>query len=104
MKIDRISSNSFQAINKEYYNKAMRNLRECNTVTGNFFYCLTAEVLSFKTISPQDGTDTIRAVKALYTDKKHDDIKWLNEILGIFKQEAKKERIEERRAQKKIKH
>ena len=103
MKIDSISNNSFQAVNQEYYNKAARNLRECDTVTGNFFYCLTDEVLSFKTISPQDGADTIRAIKALYVDKKHDDIKWLNELLGIFKIEAKKERIAERRALKKIK-
>ena len=103
MKIDRISNNSFQAVNQKYYDKAARNLRECNTVTGNFFYCITNAVLAFKTISPQDGADTIRAIKALYTDKKHDDIKWLNELLGIFKAEAKKERIAERRALKKIK-
>ena len=96
-----LNNNSFQAINQKYYDKAIKELGWSDTVTGNLIYCLTADVLTFKTISPQDGVDTVKAIKALYKNKKHPFINWLNEILGIFKQEAKKERIEERRAQKK---
>ena len=95
------NNRSFQAVNQKYYNKAIKELGWSETVTGNLIYCLTADVLTFKTISPQDGVDTVKAIKALYKNKKHPFINWLNEILGIFKQEAKKERIAERRALKK---
>ncbi len=101
MKIDSISNNSFQAVNQKYYEKAAKELEWAPAVDANLIYRLTHAVLTFKTISPQDGVDTVRAIKALYKNKKHSSINWLNEILGIFKQEAKKERIAERRALKK---
>ena len=91
------NNRSFQAVNQEYYNKAAKELKHSPTVSGNLIYCLTHEVLEFKTISPQDGVDTVRAIKALYKNNKHSSINWLNEIIGIFKQEAKKERIAERK-------
>ena len=101
MKIDRISNNSFQAVNQKYYEKAAKEIKNRGAITINLLYCLTHDILTFKNITPQDGVDTIRAIKSLYTDKRHHDLNCLNELLGFCKQDAKKERIAERRALKK---
>ena len=96
-----LNNNSFQAVNQKYYDKAAKEIKSRGAITINLLYCLTHDILTFKNIAPQDGVDTVRAIKTLYTDKKHPDLNCLNELLGFCKQDAKKERIEERRAQKK---
>ena len=94
---------TFQAINEKYYNQALKEMKWAGgRVTGHFINCIGDDVILFKTISPQDGVDTLKAVRALIDKKKYKStVDWINEILGHFNYLAKQERIEQRRLLKK---
>ena len=90
----------FNAINQKYYNWGKEEIENRSGLTINFLYCIESDVISFKDITPQDGVDTLKALRDLLKPKKDE---CLNETIGIFKQLAKQERIEQRRALKKLK-
>ena len=94
---------SFQAINEKYYNRALKEMSwGGGDLTGHYINRIGDEVILFKTISPQDGVDTLKAVRALIDKKKYKStVDWINELLGHFNYLAKQERIEQRRLLKK---
>ena len=93
---------TFQAINEKYYNRAVKDISKQGHVDGFVLYRIGDDVAMFKTISPQDGVDTLKAIRALIDKKKHSTwVDWINELIGEFKQLAKQERIEQRRLLKK---
>ena len=77
MKISPIKQNqyktqnpSFNAINQKYYDWGKKEIEERGYITGNFLYCIESEVISFKDITPQDGVDTLKALRELLKPKK----------------------------------
>lgn len=93
---------SFQAVNEKYYNRAVKDISKYGDVDATFLYDIGDDVILFKTISPQDGVDTLKAVRALTDKKKYKStVDWINELLGHFNYLAKQERIEQRRLLKK---
>lgn len=64
MRISSVNTNqNFKAINLEYLKRGKREARIGGSITGHLITCLEAEVILFKTISPQDGLDTLNALK-----------------------------------------
>ena len=93
---------TFQAINEKYYNRAVKDISKYGDVDDFVLYRIGDDVAMFKTIPPQDGVDTLKAVRDLIDKKKHKStIDWINQLIGEFKQLAKQERIEQRRLLKK---
>ena len=90
---------SFQAINQKYYEWGKKHIEKYQEIPSNLLYCLQADVLAFKSVKPQDGLDTIRALRELLKPKKDE---WANELVGDFKQLAREERSAARRALKKL--
>ena len=93
------NQSSFQAVNMKYLERAKKDIQYYKNVDSNTLVCLRYDVI-FKSLSLQDGIDTIKAIRTLVTKDKQ---AWMNEILGEFKYLAKKERIEQRREAKKTK-
>ena len=94
---------SFQAVNMKYLERAKKEINGRNTITGHLLTCLEYDVKVFQTISPQDGVDTIKAIRKLLEGNPENWKNWINELVGEFKYLAKKERIEQRREAKKPK-
>ena len=93
---------SFQAVNMKYLERAKKEIKRRNTITGDLLCCLRYDVI-FKNISYQDGVDTIKAIRKLLEGNPENWKNWVNELVGEFKYLAKKERIEQRREAKKPK-
>ena len=90
----------FNAINQKYYNLGKEEIEDYEYLSDDLLYRISCKVIVFKTISPQDGLDTLKALRDLLKPQKNND---LNELIGEFKQLAKKERIAERKTLKKLK-
>ena len=78
MQITRISLNQpstpqFKAVNQKYFEWAKKDYSLEKNVSSNWIDRLDFDVLLFKEISPQDGIDTVNAVKKYM--KKIKDIK-----------------------------
>ena len=107
MKISPIKQNqyktqnpSFNAINQKYYDWGKKEIEGRKYLSIDFLYCIESDVISFKYVTPQDGLDTLKALRELLKPEKDE---CLNETIGTFKQLVKEERINARRALKKIK-
>ena len=91
MQITRISLNQpstpqFKAVNQKYFEWAKKDYSLEKNVSSNWIDRLDFDVLLFKEISPQDGIDTINAVKKLIN--KPDD--FIEEVLKNFKYELRR--------------
>ena len=58
------SQNSFKAVNQKYYQWAKKDIKEGFSVSSEILRQLRYEVM-WKDIHPQDGIDTIEAIKEL---------------------------------------
>ena len=92
---------SFNAVNQKYYDWGKMHIDNLKEIPPQLLYQIGDEVTLFKTVTPQDGIDTLKALRKKLEPKKDE---WLNELIGEFKQLAKEERIKTRRALKKIKN
>ena len=94
---------SFQAVNMKYLERAKKEIaNRRGDITDNLLYCITYDVF-FKTISAQDGIDTLKAIKSLLKNRDRSWQNWINELIGTCKQIEKQARIEQRREAKKTK-
>ena len=71
MQITRISLNQpstpqFKAVNQKYFEWAKKDYSLEKNVSSNWIDRLDFDVLLFKEISPQDGIDTVNAVKKVH--------------------------------------
>ena len=90
MQITRISLSQpskpqFKAVNQKYFELAKKDYSLEKNVSCDWLQRLSFDVFLFKEISPQDGIDTINAVKRLIN--KRDD--FIEEVLKNFKYELK---------------
>ena len=90
MQITRISLSQpsnpqFKAVNQKYFEWAKKDYSLEKNVSCDWLQRLSFDVFLFKEISPQDGIDTINAVKRLIN--KRDD--FIEEVLKNFKYELK---------------
>ena len=81
MQITRISLNQpstpqFKAVNQKYFEWAKKDYSLEKNVSSNWIDRLDFDVLLFKNISPQDGIDTVNAVKK-YMKKTDDGLEYL---------------------------
>ena len=81
MQITRISLSQpsnpqFKAVNQKYFEWAKRDYSLEKNVSSNWIDRLDFDVLLFKNISPQDGIDTVNAVKK-YMKKTDDGLEYL---------------------------
>ena len=86
MQITRISLSQpskpqFKAVNQKYFELAKKDYSLEKNVSSNWIDRLDFDVLLFKNISPQDGIDTVNAVKKYM--KKTDDV--MEDLLKRFK-------------------
>ena len=86
MQITRISLNQpstpqFKAVNQKYFEWAKKDYSLEKNVSSNWIDRLDFDVHLFKEISPQDGIDTVNAVKKYM--KKTDDA--LEDLLNSFR-------------------
>ena len=86
MQITRISLSQpsnpqFKAVNQKYFEWAKKDYSLEKNVSSNWIDRLDFDVLLFKNISPQDGIDTVNAVKKYM--KKTDDV--MEDLLKRFK-------------------
>lgn len=82
MQINRITPQpSFQAVNQKYFEWAKKDFARGNDVSTECLQRLRYDVCLFKEISPQDGIDTINAIKK--HTKKYDE--FIEELLMNFK-------------------
>lgn len=58
------NNQNFQAVSQKYLKRAEREFKNRKGITGDLLECLRADVY-FRQISPQDGIDTIEAIKKL---------------------------------------
>ena len=81
MQITRISLSQpsnpqFKAVNQKYFELAKKDYSLEKNVSSNWIDRLDFDVLLFKNISPQDGIDTVNAVKK-YMKKTDDGLEYL---------------------------
>ena len=81
MQITRISLSQpsnlqFKAVNQKYFEWAKKDYSLEKNVSSNWIDRLDFDVLLFKNISPQDGIDTVNAVKK-YMKKTDDGLEYL---------------------------
>ena len=81
MQITRISLSQpsnpqFKAVNQKYFEWAKKDYGLEKNVSSNWIDRLDFDVLLFKNISPQDGIDTVNAVKK-YMKKTDDGLEYL---------------------------
>ena len=79
------SKPQFKAVNQKYFEWAKKDYSLEKNVSSNWIDRLDFDVLLFKNISPQDGIDTINAVKK-YMNKTGEG---LEHVLNNFKYELK---------------
>ena len=79
------SKPQFKAVNQKYFELAKKDYSLEKNVSSNWIDRLDFDVLLFKNISPQDGIDTINAVKK-YMNKTGEG---LEHVLNNFKYELK---------------
>ena len=79
------SKPQFKAVNQKYFELAKKDYSLEKNVSCDWLQRLSFDVFLFKEISPQDGIDTINAVKRLIN--KRDD--FIEEVLKNFKYELK---------------
>ena len=75
------SNPQFKAVNQKYFEWAKKDYSLEKNVSSNWIDRLDFDVLLFKNISPQDGIDTVNAVKKYM--KKTDDV--MEDLLKRFK-------------------
>ena len=75
------SKPQFKAVNQKYFEWAKKDYSLEKNVSSNWIDRLDFDVLLFKNISPQDGIDTVNAVKKYM--KKTDDV--MEDLLKRFK-------------------
>ena len=75
------SKPQFKAVNQKYFELAKKDYSLEKNVSSNWIDRLDFDVLLFKNISPQDGIDTVNAVKKYM--KKTDDV--MEDLLKRFK-------------------
>lgn len=63
------NSNSFQAVNQEYLQRAKIEFKQIKGVSGDLLDCLYYDVF-FKKITKTDGIDTLNAIKPYVTGVK----------------------------------
>ena len=81
MRINKISSQpNFQAVNQKYFEWAKKDYSLEKNVSTNWLQMLSYDVFLFKEISPQDGADTVLAVKK-YMNKTNE---CLEDLLNRF--------------------
>ena len=90
---------SFQAVIEKYVKEAQNDIKYIQNVSDNLLTRLSYDVF-FKKISAEDGLDTIRAIKDLLGGKMDEGFQ---HVLSVIKKDAKMERQELRRQQKKNK-
>ena len=89
---------SFQAVNMKYLERAKKEIaNRGGDITDDLLSCLSYDVF-FKKISAEDGLDTIRAIKKLLGGKMDEGFQ---HVLSVLKKDAKMERQELRKQQKK---
>ena len=66
----------FKAVNQKYFEWAKKDYSLEKNVSSNWIDRLDFDVLLFKNISPQDGIDTVNAVKK-YMKKTDDGLEYL---------------------------
>ena len=70
------SKPQFKAVNQKYFEWAKKDYSLEKNVSSNWIDRLDFDVLLFKNISPQDGIDTVNAVKK-YMKKTDDGLEYL---------------------------
>ena len=70
------SNPQFKAVNQKYFEWAKKDYSLEKNVSSNWIDRLDFDVLLFKNISPQDGIDTVNAVKK-YMKKTDDGLEYL---------------------------
>ena len=70
------SKPQFKALNQKYFELAKKDYSLEKNVSSNWIDRLDFDVLLFKNISPQDGIDTVNAVKK-YMKKTDDGLEYL---------------------------
>ena len=70
------SKPQFKAVNQKYFELAKKDYSLEKNVSSNWIDRLDFDVLLFKNISPQDGIDTVNAVKK-YMKKTDDGLEYL---------------------------
>ncbi len=88
---------SFQAVIEKYVKDAKNDIKYIQNVSDNLLTRLSYDVF-FKKISAEDGLDTIRAIKELLGGKMDEGFQ---HVLSVLKKDAKMERQELRKQQKK---
>lgn len=79
------SKPQFKAVNQKYFEWAKKDYAIGGDISTEWLQRIRYDVCLFKEISPQDGIDTINAVKRLIN--KRDD--FIEEVLKNFKYELK---------------
>ena len=89
---------AFQAVNMKYLERAKREIHWRKSITTDLLMCLRYDVMLFRKISPEDGIDTLKAIKKLLGKEK--DV-FLETVLSNFGVEKKLRRQEEKSKTKK---
>ena len=61
---------TFQAVNMKYLERAKREIYWGKSITTDLLMCLRYDVILSRKISPEDGIDTLKAIKKLLGKEK----------------------------------
>ncbi len=67
MKVDKVGTTNFQAVNQKYLQKAIKGYNRFGSFSGELLECLRADVF-FRAISARDGLDTLEAIRKYGSD------------------------------------
>ena len=90
---------TFNAVNQKYYKLGKERIDKFGHLSYIIIDHLANDVILFKKIHPQDGADTLRALRELLKPQKSNS---LEEYLGTFNILAKEDRIAKRKKLKKL--
>ena len=89
---------TFQAINMKYLERAKREIYWRKSITTDLLMCLRYDVILSRKISPEDGIDTLKAIRKLLGGKMDEGF---NHVLSSLKIERKLRKKEEKQNTKK---
>ena len=89
---------SFQAVNMKYLERAQKEIYWGKSITTDLLMCLRYDVMLFRKISPEDGIDTLKAIRKLLGGKTDEGF---NYVLSNLREERKLRRKEEKLKAKK---